>query len=288
MPRVRLRLALASAGKARERHVVHSCDDFGPSLVARSRDRVSMMSTLVVRAALVARAVTIVVIVGGCSSNSSSQVACGDGTELRDNTCVAIADSEPALDAFRDTTAQLDSSNPLDSRVEADGTSPDTLDGSSVMDVGWDATGPEPCPTKVDVNCSTSCGGPTSCSQVECSAPLSALYAIKGYSSLPITMRTPDRPPAQIACQCGTLGVSYSMHFYIGLPAGGPGVRVRVEPPWRIYRSSSATPQCAVADLGQCAIVSTENYLLIGTKTPPSSPARNVFIEQRAPGDTCP
>jgi len=217
-------------------------------------------------------------------SPSSAPSSCAEGTELVDGVCVAPADA--AIDAGTDTRVNTDTSA-VETGTVIDTMTTDVGD-AKITDAGFDAAGPEPCPPKIDFNCSTSCGGPTgNCAQLECGAPAPG-YVMTSSTPRPIVLRTPDRPAAKASCYCaGAMPVTlYSLHMRVSLGVGDK-VRVRVSAPWKIYSTSLAKPHCALSDLGQCAVLYDDSFISIGTTSPETAPARNVVMDIPATGDGC-
>jgi hypothetical protein len=228
------------------------------------------------------RILAALVLTVGCSSPTQSSAQCGEGTVLVDGVCVVE-------DAGVEPDTSTDASVPVDTSVPDTTTKPDTITSdiadTKTSDASWDAAGPEPCPTKVDYNCSSTCGADT-CGPLTCESPTTITFATS--MPRPIVIRTPDRPEPNANCHCtGAMPVtSYSLHFQLYI-AGT--IRIRVAPPWKIYRANSSKPLCAASEYGQCAVLTNANqYILIGTTTPTSSPSRNVIIEDKPLGEGCP
>lgn len=155
-----------------------------------------------------------------------------------------------------------------------------------------DATLPDdPCPPKLDVNCSTSCGGPAECFKVSSCSPGSSIPVPD--DQFPFVVRTPSSPGSLTdAFRCfkfctGAATSLYALSFKITTLQ--PQVRVRVEPPWRVANRPSTNDACTTLKrscesmthiTGGSAIP-----IVVGTDDP-NAPARNVIIE--ATSDECP
>ncbi len=256
-------------------------------------------------------------VLGACGSTTSEPAAsCGPGTELRDGVCV-IADAGSSDDVFvdagsptdttapaTDTSTFIDTSSSTDTTGLPDGVAPtDTTPpptDSSTVDTGVDATDtsvPEtstssgdPCPSKViDVNCSTTCGGPTTnCSDARCTAGRDPFTTLIGsYSKFPYIIRTPDKPGMDAVCN--SLGcepgksVAYGVGLRIDLPYYKKGLRITVGSPWRVRQVSHSgwSPYCArEASFGSgCIYLDTSFVDLMIDTDDPNAPSRNILIE---------
>ena len=211
-------------------------------------------------------------------------MACGGHVDVPGGgSSSAAAPAQPpaaAIDGGEISHAAADAAS-ADSALQAD---------ASVFDA---APKDDPCPSKLDVNCSTSCGGPTECSQAACSLPPTAGYAVPA-DDFPFVVRMPSSPgaltpgalPPKCADNCGG-AVFYGLHFRV-VTTTQPNVRVRVEPPWFVSRA------IATADNAACVRVSCMSLMvnssspivpLVVATTDPNAPARNVVIE--ATSDPC-
>jgi hypothetical protein len=153
----------------------------------------------------------------------------------------------------------------------------------------------DPCPEKLAVNCSTSCGGPFECDKVRCQELPShntPTYYLYDEREFPVTIRTPERPPQD--SECGAICGPAAPRFAIGLAVDGVvfwHYRVRVAAPWRIVqaeRPKSYCPKEGGIDYGSCRAVHKENTLTLIVTDDPDAPARNIVIEKIAPDGGCP
>jgi hypothetical protein len=229
-------------------------------------------------------------IVIACGVVAIALVACG-------GTVGAVGDgagSSPAADPAA-TAAPPDGgaiSNGGDDAATADAAG---ADGAPQADGGAPDAAPkdEPCPQKLDVNCSASCGGPTKCSQVACNLPLTAGYVVSD-DDFPFVMRTPSSPgsltpgglPPQCANICGG-ALFYGLHFRV-ITTTQPQLRVRVEAPWVISNAAATADNAACQYRVHCmslTVGSSPIVPLVVATTDPNAPARNVVIE--ATSDPC-
>src|SRR5262249_30192820 len=121
---------------------------------------------------------------------------------------------------------------PVDAAA-ADSGADDGVSDAAVMD--------EPCPAgPIQVNCSTSCGGPTeSCSHVTCGR-LDWLVLANG--SLPFVMRTPSVPGIDPACVARYAPSDLVYRMELAFNFNAPlqhRLRVRVAPPWQVTVETS-------------------------------------------------
>ena len=151
----------------------------------------------------------------------------------------------------------------------------------------------DPCPPKLDVNCSTSCGGPTECSQVACHLPsLTAGYVLSD-DDFPFVVRAPSSPgaltpssvPPRCTDSCGG-PLWHGVHFRV-VTTTQPKIRVRVEPPWFVSRALATADNAACFRVSCMSLTvgSTPIVPLVVATTDPNAPARNVVIE--ATSDPC-
>lgn len=221
-----------------------------------------------------------------CSSGGESHaVTCGPGTELVDGTCV-VSDASSADATSSDSLPSADTTTATDDRT------PDVA-VSEVTDAKTDASSSssDPCPsTPMIVNCSKTCGGPTSnCWQAECpAAPSSPTYVKVG--AVPAVVRTPDKPGRHLFCPCEIPSGGGSVYsLVVSLDLGTTKlVKVTVGPGWRLPTGTSASNWCGeLSDKRTCRIFSGSTSVLITTDDA-NAPSRNVEIVAATAGDSCP
>lgn len=189
--------------------------------------------------------------------------------------------SEAGADAASADATNADATN-ADGALQGDGSPPDA------------APKDDPCPAKLDVNCSTSCSGPSNCSQVACNLPVTAGYVVPD-GDFPFVLRTASSPvaltpggvPPQCTNNCGGSLVWYGLHFRI-VTSTQPKVRVRVEPPWLLSSATSTADDAACMYRVRCLslpVGSPPIVRLVVATTDPNAPARNVVVE--ATSDPC-
>lgn len=224
------------------------------------------------------------VVLVGCSSETTVVVPnCGPGTVAKDGVCVP-AEGDGGADGGADSS--LDTTPPpTDSGVDFGGT--ETLVDSGPSDSPADTAGGDPCPAKMTLNCSSTCGAPTptECASATCSSP-SRKYYLDKIESLPFVMRLPNAPgvdpECKKACTFGTTTYGKTVWgFYITLylPTGAPPIRARVAAPWKIGLGPSG-PFCTSETAKTCQVTTTGQEWWAVLTEDPSAPARNLIIEK--------
>jgi hypothetical protein len=224
----------------------------------------------------------------GCSNTETiTPATCGTGTEYLDGTCVAsdassIDSTSVVTDTATDAVATTDGA--------VDGTPSDSMDATAE-----DAfASSDPCPSPAPlVDCSSACGGPSSkCANMKCTGfggRSEAMLEPVDVTTLPATVRTPDRPPADANCICvtGEPKPTYEMLFRVKVPTGK--FRVSVDPPWKLANEMVAPTECPRAGIQpvdlQCVVVPASEGWIIVYAVEPGAPARNVHITAEA---SCP
>lgn len=218
----------------------------------------------------------------GCGSTTINNVSsCGPGTTPVDGTCVAV-------DAAGNDTSSVSTDSAMGGDAVAGDSSPSE---DSVVPDGTTPAG-DPCPASPpNINCSSSCGGPSAnCSLVRCQSDLMTVFKVP-YKSLPFVVRLPDKPGFDPKCPESCLefprtafGVMLNSDYF----AEATGMRIRVSPPWTISRNNAGMDFCALAPLGSgnCFVLKGTggDDILISTSDP-NAPARNVVFEK---GESCP
>ncbi len=246
----------------------------------------------------------------GCSSTTTTTTNtianCGAGTELHDGVCVVVGDAH----APDETTTGEDGNSVDDTTtigdVVADTTSPpddvatvatDTTVAVVDADVGIDAhevgkdAAPlgDPCPPFADVDCSGACGGDGS--KCAIGGPYTCVgkvmypkTLINSYAQLPFTIRLPEKPGTDPACQprCGTGNTVWGFGIDVQIPsARGDGLRIKVNPPWQAYPYDPYKAYCIEPGKpgGSCLFASGGSATWFIATTDPKADARNATIE---------
>jgi hypothetical protein len=235
-----------------------------------------------------------VAMLGGCSSNESAPAGatCGAGTVLIDGVCTAAVDATGDNGASNDSggTAE-DASVPSD---DSDGNIVDTADSSGgdteVADTAGeagvdaaDASADDPCPTSLNINCSSTCGS----APCYYTCPTAPPFVPKiPASPMPYVIRTPSAPASDPYCNRDGCNHRYAFVFNYEWPR----IRVRVGSGWRIGASLDGTPMC-VRPGSTTGCYYTDTYFPIIVYTDdPSAPARNITIDMPSleAGAPCP
>jgi hypothetical protein len=233
------------------------------------------------------------VLLTACSS-APAGATCGEGTQLVDGTCVPVEAEDASLVDAQEAVI-IETSAPVVPDIGAEAMDgkpvpPDTR--TDTMADAVDAAAGDPCPSKIDVNCSSSCGGPSdNCAVSSCGVTNDKVIRVTSYSMLPFVMRTPSPPWgtfADPACKCSfEYRIRFGMRVFVQLPPGGPGFRIRVGAPWVIY-NAGIPAHCLGGSRGECFGSISGADLIIGT-TETQPPARNIIIDARPDGGTtCP
>ncbi len=223
-----------------------------------------------VRAFLVCSVTAVVV----ASCGSSATVQGGEGTGGPGGTA-------GSKDGSASTSESQDAALADGSGENGEGGEPgDASDDATLQD--------EPCPPKIDIDCSTSCEGEKLCYEVRTCEPSTTVSIAP--EEFPFVIRTPASPGALTwAHRCeqycgGTIPNLYALTLNV---RGAPSIRARVEPPWRVTSRISTNEACgylkhSCANLLHFGFAMT---LVIGTDDP-NAPARNVILE--ATNEPCP
>lgn len=226
----------------------------------------------------------------GCSSGPTlgSDIVCGAGTVLVDGVCVAAPDASADANVVDDG-----GSGDVALETHADG-EPDsaTVDTSSDVSADTKISDDDECPlTGLDLNCSSTCGGPTStCASVKCATTTVTNFAITSSSQLPFVMRTPSHPGKDPNCQprCGPGDSVYGMALMVDVPpVDGYGIRVRVAAPWRISRFDLYRPWCYAGTGSTCSIFILPKPQIVISTTDPNAPSRNIYIDVAKTATSC-
>jgi len=152
----------------------------------------------------------------------------------------------------------------------------------------------EPCPVDETpiIDCSTSCGGPsTNCGEATCGFTEHGVALPKW----PVVIRTPSKPGLNPKCSalCPGTGLAFGvglMQLLVSHQTWG-GLRVTVPKPWSVRLSGLVTPQdfCILEQPpAQCAVIGdTAPYVILQT-TDPNAPAVNAILEEVPWNATCP
>lgn len=221
--------------------------------------------------------------VSACGSTTINNISsCGAGTTPVDGVCV------PIDAASGDTLASGVDGSTSDPDVSTDS----ARDGTTTSDGADGAlSASDPCPaSSANINCSTSCGGPTAnCSLVRCQSDLMTVFKVP-YKSLPFVVRLPDKPGFDPKCPESCLerprtafGVLLDSDYF----AEPAGLRIRVSPPWTISRNNTFTDFCPFDLLGSgsCVVFKESTPDILISTSDPNAPARNVVFDK---GDSCP
>jgi hypothetical protein len=202
---------------------------------------------------------------------------CGPGTEPLNGVCV-LPDAS-VEDVTPDTTGSPEASDAA-THVEADTQGDGAADGNAASD--------DPCPPSLDVNCSTTCGGPSAnCYDTVCPASLSDIIQLYS-TSLPFTIRTTSDPGVGFWCDGGHPVCGGIVRAGFGVSNDVAPLIVRVGPPWFISQADNCAffyPEASLPPTG-CAEFSAIGSITVFT-TDPHAPARNIMISSGV-GDHCP
>lgn len=197
-------------------------------------------------------------------------------------------------------TEQLDASGSepdLSSTADGSSFSPE-FDASTLPDVdaatgdGGQSPTPlpdEPCPERLDVNCSSSCtASPTTvpCDKVACFAVGAlTIRALTPPVAKPFVLRTPSHPGRDADCaqRCVPDAPAYAMSVKLELVAVKDHVRFRVAAPWSVLEAG--TP-CTSGPKATCLITRNRYANLVLTTDDPNAHASNAIIEDTT--DDCP
>ncbi|MBI2389825.1 MAG: hypothetical protein HYV09_09555 [Deltaproteobacteria bacterium] len=226
-------------------------------------------------------------VAASCSSPTTTGVSCGPGTELVDGVCVPTpvesdasrvdaTDSGPAVE----DTLVSDTRTPEDTTTSPDVVTPKDTASETTPDVAVD-TGD--C-AKLDINCSTTCGGPSpECALVDCGTTAWYRTSLRGPRDR-IVVRLPDKPGWDPNCvtMCG--GVEKKFAYVVSLEVQtdpGQYVRVTVPPDWYLSygKCYTSTNTCAVLTTGSGPYYGSDLFLVAGT-TDPLAAGGDVVIEE--------
>ena len=224
----------------------------------------------------------------GCSS--SSDVTCGDGTQLVDDKCVA-ADASATDGAVAPDTAQVAADSTggsdgakLDSEAPLDSTSTDGVAFGDAADAADSSTWSiEACPTTpVSWVCSSDCGGRESRCGDYVSCPMLSKFPL--LVDRPTTLRLPQYADAPTCASCA--GGTQLRGIYLSVSSSAPFI-ARIAAPWSVQVFS---PSCALAASStRCVKTGSTEVNIIAFTTDSSAPARNLVITPiTSSTDSCP
>lgn len=237
------------------------------------------MNTRFVHVAIACGVVAIALVACGGTASQVETGASSDGGGSSPPPAQPAATPDGGV--ISDASAGADAAD-ADGASQADGSAPDA------------ASKDDPCPAKLDVNCSTSCGGLSECSQVACNLPsLTAGYVVPD-DDFPFVVRTPSSPgaltpggvPPLCTNSCGG-PLWYGLHFRV-VTTTQPQVRVRVEAPWLLSSAWATADNAACLYRVRCmslTVGSPPIVPLVVATTDPNAPARNIVVE--ATSDPC-
>ncbi len=223
-----------------------------------------------------------------CAAIGAVIVACGGTIEpAAGESSSKTPGGSPAAGTGADPSSERDGGGDV---FGADAGDADAASDSGAVDAGWKD---DPCPPKVDINCSTSCGGLTEWQKVKRCGPNSGsssptLFLSDEVPSL--VVRTPSSlEPLMDAFRCTQTcdGVTPLYSLTARVLSLTSGFRVRVEPPWVVVALRTSSDDVCYGPRRSCESMSAGRTFSVVVATEDSNaPARNVIIE--ATTEPCP